>query len=166
MYEPDDFHLRMLHGTRHESINDAVVRVGQKVAQRTDVEIRRISVMLGEVPHQPCDGSIVGRRTVDALGQYAAKHRYRLGAGPRSACILVHVGYEYAEPFGAQPPRPLERLALLRGARIDMPLRELRMRRLTVVALHIILDGELPVGVDRITLAVRDFRRGPAMYAR
>ena len=122
--------------------------------------------MTGEVAHQSPDGPAVGRCAVDALVQGAAKHRHRLAAGLGGARVLIDVLDEDAERLGPPAAGLLEvLLALLCRSRINVSLRVFRVRRLAVVALHVVLDGELPVGLDRIHVSLRNLRFGPAVHA-
>ncbi len=86
-------------------------------------------------------------------------------AGAGRAPILVDVRYHDAERFGPRAPSAFQLDVQFRRARIDMTLGELRVRGRTVIALHVVLDGKLPIGRDRIEFSMCDLGACPAVHA-
>ena len=166
VHEPDHFHLGVFDRARNEAVDHAVVGIGQKVADGADVEVGRIAVVPAELSHQARDPPAIRRCAVEALVEGAAKYRYRFAARRGVLTVLIDVGNHDAEGRGAPATGCFDRLALRRRPGVNVALGELRMRRLAVVALHVVFDGELPVRADRVGLAVRDLRLRPAVDAR
>src|SRR5205814_8526567 len=68
-HQPEHLHFRTLHGPRYESIDDAVIGIGEEEARGTDMDESRAAVIALESTHEWRH-----RFSVGAAGERAAQH--------------------------------------------------------------------------------------------
>ena len=158
---------------RHELEERRVVVVREHVAERPETERRFAPVVAVESAHERRGGLPVLRRALVRC----AKRRAIGGAelGERQPIVERQLRTELrqrrTERRRAGEPFPMARLVARHGrgrtvadrVRLDLDAAVLRMRRLAVVALEVVLHGELPVRAHREGLAMRDARVGDAV---
>ena len=143
-----------------------MVGVGEKVCGEPDVEERHAAVVLAELAHQ-------GRQGLAILA--AAHGSFTEGRAQAPGGLLPGEGVPSPmtdladlQPQGARSfPQTFVRLPVQRGrACIQVKTRVLGVRRPAVIALHVVLDRELPVRSHRVGLPECHLRVRPAVDAR
>ena len=143
-----------------------MVRIGQKVADRADVKISRAAVGHMKFAHQWREQRTVGRGGGVALQQRTTHDGDGLLPRTRVQSVSIQISDFDAQSGTTRPCGAFDRRRLRGGPGIHVATRELRVRGLAVIALHVVLDGELPIGADLEAFAVRHLGLRPAVSAR
>ena len=143
-----------------------MVGIGKKIAGEPDIEEGDSPVIVGEMAHEGSERPPVLAAAYGTLAERGARTVGGLLSRPRVQGKVIDL-LKIDSQLARAPPHALIRRAVeRRGARIQVEAGVLLVRRATVVALHVVLHGELPVGAHRVGLAVRHLRLRPAVQAR